>query len=336
MYPYQSQLVVTVLLGVCLASLPQQEGQRRRYIEKLLGEEARALTRVGLVLLVENNSGFSLADQRLYLDDGGQGSWYVLPVQWTILNISKIVHRFGQINKVRPYTREIFFFHNLCHNCEDSSGVLSWTVSRQRNFFLLHFFISQVYTDDGHTPHWVRKGSRLASRVHVMWDIRHDRCGEKTGNTLKLWIQKHALMRKAVSKWILKTDRSEEFFSDFLSRTLGEDTSQVQKHNNLSVKVSVEPGCLPLAWINISNLTPDNLSANQKQLSGPSNSTSTSASATDGSGLKLYLLIPTTLVGLFILIIAIVIILKVRHFANPRSSIDYPYFRLTTRKKRTS
>ena len=101
MYPYQSQLVVTVLLGVCLASLPQQEGQRRRYIEKLLfppdgswrpslpllGEEARALTRVGLVLLVENNSGFSLADQRLYLDDGGQGSWYVLPVQWTILNI---------------------------------------------------------------------------------------------------------------------------------------------------------------------------------------------------------------------------------------------------------
>ena len=99
MYPYQSQLVVTVLLGVCLASLP------------LLGEEARALTRVGLVLLVENNSGFSLADQRLYLDDGGQGSWYVLPVKWTTLNISMSLYRFGQINKVRPYTREIFFFH---------------------------------------------------------------------------------------------------------------------------------------------------------------------------------------------------------------------------------
>ena len=133
MYPYQSQLVVTVLLGVCLASLP------------LLGEEARALTRVGLVLLVENDSGFSLADQRLYLDDGGQGSWYVLPVRWTILNISNFLHRFGQINKVRPYTREIFFFHNLCYNCEDSSGVLSWTVSRQSMQWLFYTYIFFVY-----------------------------------------------------------------------------------------------------------------------------------------------------------------------------------------------
>ena len=195
---------------------------------------------------------------------------------------------------------------------------------------------SQVYRGDGLTPHWVWRGARFASRVHVMWDIRLDDCGDNTENTVKLWIQKHAKMRKFHSKWALKRDRSQQFFSDFLSGTLGEDTSQLQKHNNLSVKLSVEPGCLPLAWINISNLTPDNLSANQKQLSEPSNSTSTSASATDGSGLKLYLLIPTTLVGLFILIIAIVIILKVRHFANLRSSVDYPYFRLTTRKKRTS
>ena len=39
-----------------------------------LEEEARSLTRLGLVLIVENNSGFTLADQNIYLEDGGQGS----------------------------------------------------------------------------------------------------------------------------------------------------------------------------------------------------------------------------------------------------------------------
>ena len=160
MSPCQS--LVVVLLQACLASLPQQEGNKHRHIKKLLylpygirrvyhiciislphlhlelrhfgvalrGEEARPRTRVGLVLIVDNNSGFTLGDQIIYLDDGGLGSLYVLPVQTTILYIFLLL-RFGQSKKVRPYNREVFFFHNLCQNCRDSSGVLSWTVSRK-------------------------------------------------------------------------------------------------------------------------------------------------------------------------------------------------------------
>ena len=149
-----------------------------------------------------------------------------------------------------------------------------------------------------------------------MWDIRSEHCGERTENTLKLWIQKHAPMRKADRKWILKRDRSEQFFSGFLSGTLGDGTSQLQKHNNLSVNLSVESGCLPLARINISNLRPDDvaaITANQKQnsLELPESSSSSSSTAdSGGSRLMLYLLIPTALLGL-ILIIAIIIVRKV-------------------------
>ena len=40
------------------------------------------MSRLGIVLIVENKSEFSLADQNIYLDDGGRGhgSQYVLPV----------------------------------------------------------------------------------------------------------------------------------------------------------------------------------------------------------------------------------------------------------------
>ena len=93
MYPCQSLVVVVV----CLASLSHSyveklldhpDGRRRvqrspyhNHPDKqshsslsLLEEEARSLTRLGLVLIVENNSGFTLADQNIYLEDGGQGS----------------------------------------------------------------------------------------------------------------------------------------------------------------------------------------------------------------------------------------------------------------------
>ena len=170
-----------------------------------------------------------------------------------------------------------------------------------------------------------------------MWDIRHDHCGEKAENTLKLWIQKHAPVRKAGSKWILKRDRSEQFFTGFLSGTLGDGTSQLQKHNNLSVNLSVESGCLPLARINISNLRPDDvaaITANQKQNSFelPGSSSSSTADS-GGSRLMLYLLIPTALVGLLILLIAIMIVLKVHHFANLRSCVDFPNFQTYREKK---
>ena len=176
-----------------------------------------------------------------------------------------------------------------------------------------------------------------------MWDIRHDQCGEKAENTLKFWIQKHAPMRKAGSKWILKRDRSEQFFSGFLSGTLGDGTRQLQKHNNLSVNLSVESGCLPVARINISNLRPDEvaaITANQKQISlelPESTSTSSSTADSGGSRLMLYLLIPTALVGLLILLIAIMIVLKVHHFAMTFALVlTFLIFRLTERKKRTS
>ena len=172
-----------------------------------------------------------------------------------------------------------------------------------------------------------------------MWDIRLDYCGDNTENTVKLWIQTHARMTKSYrrSRWILERDRSQQFFSDFLSGSLGDETGQRQKHNNLSVNVSVSSGCLPLARINISNLTPDEVpvkahpailrrTANQKSLylPGPtstsnSTSTSTSTSTADGGGsrLKLYILIPTALVGFLILIIAIIIVLKVASPPQP-------------------
>ena len=50
------------------------QGQPSQFSLTLLEEEARSLTRLGIVLIVENNSGFTLADQRIYLDDGGRGS----------------------------------------------------------------------------------------------------------------------------------------------------------------------------------------------------------------------------------------------------------------------
>ena len=182
-----------------------------------------------------------------------------------------------------------------------------------------------------------------------MWNIRSEHCGEKTENTLKLWIQKHAPMRKADSKWMLKRDRSEQFFSDFLSGTLGDTSSQ---RHNLSVNVSVTSGCLPRARITISHLTPgegtatadlgesdsddDEISLSPSLTARLQRPTSTSTADGGGSGLKLYLLIPTALVGLLILIIAIIIVLKVRHFPNLRSYVDFTNFRLTTRKKRIS
>ena len=129
MYPYQSLVVVTVLLQLCLASLPQQDIEKLFYPPYGSRRGARTRTSLGLVLIVDNKSGFTLADQKIYLDDGGLGSQYVPSVKTSIMNIS----RFGPINKVRPYKREVFFFHNLCQNCKDSSGVLSWTVSRQCN-----------------------------------------------------------------------------------------------------------------------------------------------------------------------------------------------------------
>ena len=171
-----------------------------------------------------------------------------------------------------------------------------------------------------------------------MWDIRLDYCGDNTENTVKLWIQTHARMTKSYrrSRWILERDRSQQFFSDFLSGSLGDETGQRQKHNNLSVNVSVSSGCLPLARINISNFTPDEVpvkahpailrrTANQKSLDLPgptstSNSTSASTSTSTDSGgsrLKLYILIPTALVCLLILIIAIIIVLKVASPPQP-------------------
>ena len=48
----------------------------------------RSLTRLGILLIVENNSGFTLADQKIYLDDGGRGSQYVLPVKTSIFVFS--------------------------------------------------------------------------------------------------------------------------------------------------------------------------------------------------------------------------------------------------------
>ena len=166
-----------------------------------------------------------------------------------------------------------------------------------------------------------------------MWDIRLDYCGDNTENTVKLWIQTHARMTKSYrrSRWILERDRSQQFFSDFLSGTLGDETGQRQKPNNLSVNVSVSSGCLPLARINISNFTPDEVpvkahpailrrTANQKSLDLPGpTSTSNSTSTADGGGsrLKLYILIPTALVGFLILIIAIIIVLKVASPPQP-------------------
>ena len=166
-----------------------------------------------------------------------------------------------------------------------------------------------------------------------MWDIRLDYCGDNTENTVKLWIQTHARMTKSYrrSRWILERDRSQQFFSDFLSGSLGDETGQRQKHNNLSVNVSVSSGCLPLARINISNLTPDEVpvkavpailrrTANQKSLDLPGpTSTSNSTPTADGGGsrLKLYILIPTALVCLLILIIAIIIVLKVASPPQP-------------------
>ena len=49
--------------------------------------------------------------------------------------------------------------------------------------------MSQVYTDAGLTPLWIRKKARWASRVHVMWDVRSDDCGDNTENRVNLWIQ---------------------------------------------------------------------------------------------------------------------------------------------------
>ena len=58
--------------------------QGRHFSLTLLEEEVRSLTRLGIVLIVENNSGFTLADQKIYLDDGGRGSQYVLPVKTSL------------------------------------------------------------------------------------------------------------------------------------------------------------------------------------------------------------------------------------------------------------
>ena len=196
-----------------------------------------------------------------------------------------------------------------------------------------------------------------------MWDIRLEDCGDNTENTVKLWIQKHAKMRKFHSKWALKRNRSQQFFSDFLSGTLGDTSSQQEKQHNLSVNVSVTSGCLPLARINISHLTPDegkakadlgenkqtDLDSGDEEISlSPSLTASISATArlqgptssstpdSGGSRLKLYILISSALIGLLILIFAIIIVLKVRHVTNLHSYVDFPNFRLTARKKRTS
>ena len=173
-----------------------------------------------------------------------------------------------------------------------------------------------------------------------MWEVRAHHCGDTEENNVRLWLQTHARLGKYDNKWILKRDKSEQFFSDFLSGSLGDSASQRQKHNNLTVNVSVQSGCLPLAWINIANILPQ--VTTKADLLGESKTTrsdedevsrspsfSAIASLTplrrtantpegEGSRLKLYLIIPAALLGLVILVIAIFLVSKVRHFANRR------------------
>ena len=152
MSPYES--LVVVLLQACLASLPQQEGNKHRDIKKRLYPPYGSRRVISyLYLIFSLNSGILVSLYGLGLDSALFSLWtttvaspsrirkFILmmaaraPCMFSQFRRQYQIYfyllRFGQSNKVRPYNREVFFFHNLCQNCKDSSGVLSWTVSRQ-------------------------------------------------------------------------------------------------------------------------------------------------------------------------------------------------------------
>jgi len=181
---------------------------QERYLRSKLG----TLSNVGIVLLVENYSGFTLGDPRQHVHYGYKDT------------------KFGNAARIGPREKEVFFFHNY-NELRASGGSLSWT----------------VYQDGGKTPVWVSEENNLGRRIHVMWRSKY--WCNKSRNKIRILIRKVKLYkREENSLWSwLKDDESEVFkkFQEKIGR-IGCHQDSV-----LSVNVTIGDNCLPLARLKI-------------------------------------------------------------------------------------